>query len=294
MSSERWAAIGPTSSCWALGLALTTACAAGGASGGGAADDGSVVLLDPKGDDNGPGTYKYPTDQVYTPGAFDMTRFEVIPRGGTVEFKVTMARRIDDPWDSPAWGGNGFSLQMAFIHIDTDHVAGSGVTEGLAGTNVRFPEDQAWDRVVLISPQPPTRVYSEVDAKAAAYKDRVVVPKITRATGRVLSAIVDTEALGGAPQPGWGYQVLIQSNEGFPAKTDLLTRKVNEFEGQHRFGGGTDYDNDPHVIDILAGSGRGTEDEIALQHEILSRYNRDAEEPTPEDLAVVPLIYPGR
>ncbi len=47
----------------------------------------------------------------------------------------------------------------------------------------------------------------------------------------------------------------MQSNEGFPADTDLLTRKVNEYEGQHRFGGGTDYDCDPHVMDILGDHG---------------------------------------
>ncbi len=69
-------------------------------------------------------------------------------------------------------------------------------------------------------------------------------------------AVVEQGALGGTPTPAWGYQVLMQSNEGFPAKSDLLTRKVNEFEGQHRFGGGTDYDNDPQVIDILRAAGR--------------------------------------
>ena len=49
----------------------------------------------------------------------------------------------------------------------------------------------------------------------------------------------------------------MQSNEGFPDRTDLLTRKVNEFEGQHRFGGGNDADCDPHAMDILAGKGEG-------------------------------------
>ncbi len=43
----------------------------------------------------------------------------------------------------------------------------------------------------------------------------------------------------------------MQSNEGFPAATDLLTRKVNEYEGQHRWGGGNDGDCDPHVMDVL-------------------------------------------
>ncbi|MEL6340565.1 MAG: glucodextranase DOMON-like domain-containing protein [Myxococcota bacterium] len=257
------------------------------------ANSGVVTLIDPQGDDNGPGSYVYPTDQVYKNGSFDLVRFEVEPKGDRVEFRVELARRVEDPWDSKAWGGNGFSTQMAFIHIDTDHVAGSGVTVGMPGTNVRFAEDQAWDRVVIVSPQGRPRIASEVDAKAAEHADRVVVPRVTRASGKTLIAIVDVADLGGAPAPGWGYQVLIQSNEGFPAKTDLLTRKVNEYEGQHRFGGGTDYDNDPHVIDMLVAPARGGTDEVAGQHTALDAFNKSATDPSPEDLAQVPMVYPG-
>ena len=248
------------------------------------------TMTDPAGDDKGPGTYTYPTDAVYKPGSFDITEFRVVPTGDTVEFHVTVNSRIEDPWDSAAWGGNGFSVQMAFIHIDTDHQKGSGVRDGLPGTNVRFAEDEAWDRVVIISPQGPTRVNSEIEQKAPQWKDRIVVPRITRASGRTLIAVVDTKALGGDPAPTWGYQVLMQSNEGFPDKTDLLTRKVNEFEGQHRFGGGSDYDNDPHVIDILVPPNG---DPVKKQYEILSKYNKTATTNVkPEDLAVVPMVYP--
>jgi len=273
-------------------FAATSACAASSGAAG-AADDGSVTLMDPAGDDKGPGSYVYPSDQVYLPGSFDMRELEVVPKGSTVEFRLTVGRQIEDPWDSKAWGGNGFSVQMAFIHIDTDRAPGSGVTKGLPGTNVRFKDDEAWDRVVIISPQGPTRVNSEVDAKAADVKDRVVVPTLTRAAGRTLIAVVNTSDLGGEPQPNWGYQVLMQSNEGFPAKTDLLTRKVNEFEGQHRFGGGTDYDNDPHVLDIFAGSAEGDASEAQKQYEILGGYNAEATDPAPEDQATVPMIYPA-
>src|SRR5512138_1953736 len=83
-------------------------------------------LSDPVGDDNGPGNYTYPTDAVYKPGSFDITEFEVAQSGDQVEFRVSVRARIEDPWDSAAWGGNGFSVQMVFIHIDTDHKAGSG------------------------------------------------------------------------------------------------------------------------------------------------------------------------
>jgi len=62
----------------------------------------------------------------------------------------------------------------------------------------------------------------------------------------------------------------MQSNEGFPADTDLLTRKVNEYEGQHRFGGGNDYDCDPQVMDVLAGKGAGEASEIEAQKTMLA------------------------
>lgn len=282
---------------WVPAAALLVGLIASPASG---ADDKSPIkqdknfgftMADPTGDDDGPGTYKYPTDAVYKPGSFDMTEFQVVPKGSTVEFRVKVASKIEDPWDSAAWGGNGFSVQMAVIYIDSDHKAGSGVQDGIPGMNVRFGADEAWEKAIIISPQGPTRVNSEIQLKCPQWKDRIIVPRITRATGKTLVAEVDVSALGAAPAEGWGYQVLLQSNEGFPDKKDLLTRKVNEFEGQHRFGGGSDYDNDPHVMDMLAPPDG---DAAKKQHEILSKYNKAAAnaDVKPADLAVVPMIYP--
>lgn len=282
----------------ALSTLALLACAGGNGNGAGAkpgvvAPDGSLELADPVGDDNGPGTYVYPTDPIYKKSAFDLVRFQVIPKGDKVELRVTFKGRIEDPWDSKTWGGNGFSLQMAFVHIDMDHVAGSGETRGIPGTNVRFKADEAWDKVVVLSPQGPSRLNSEIDQKAADMKARIIVPTITRSSGKTLIAVVTKDQLGAMPAPGWGYQVLIQSNEGYPAATDLLTRKINEFEGEHRFGGGSDYDNDPHVLDMLAPSGVGAATEVTAQHEALSGYNKQAtEEVKLEDLAEVPMVYP--
>ncbi len=272
-----------------LGLVLPGSAAAGPE-----AFTGQVKLVDPAGDDFGPGSYLYPTDAVYKPGSFDITSLEVKPVGEDVEFRVTVNSRIEDPWDSKAWGGNGFSVQMAFVFIDQGGQPGTGVTKGLPGLNIRFAPENAWEKVVLLSPQGPTRLNSEIDVKAADLKGNIVVPRLTRAQGRTLIAVVGKDQLGGAPEAHWGYQVAMQSNEGFPDKTDLLTRKVNEYEGQHRFGGGTDYDNDPHPLDILAGQARGDPSEVEAQKQAMSTYNVEATEPKFEDLAVLPMIYPFR
>ncbi len=88
-------------------------------------------------------------------------------------------------------------------------------------------------------------------------KANVIVPARVKGAGRTISATVDLDQLGGGDPSQWGYQVLVQSNEGYPDKADLLTRKVNEYEGQHRFGGGNDGECDPHAMDILADDAEG-------------------------------------
>jgi carbohydrate-binding DOMON domain-containing protein len=233
---------------------------------GGSAWAQEVSFKDPTGDDNGPGKYTYPTDTVYKPGSFDLTELKVKQSGSKVDFEVSVNSALDDPWGMKV----GFAVQMVFIFIDTDGKDGSGNTKGLPGLNIAFAPKDAWDRVVILSPQPPGRVKSEVEIKAAAMKSAILVPGRTKGSGRTISGSVDKKDLGEGDITTWGYQVVMQSNEGFPASTDLLTRKVNEYEGQHRFGGGTDGDCDPHVMDVLAGDGKGDKSEIDAQHEMLA------------------------
>jgi len=224
-----------------------------------------VSFKDPSGDDNGPGNYKYPTDPVYKRGSFDLTDFTFEKKGTKADITLGFNTTLADEWKT----GSGFAVQMAFIFIDTDGKEGSGSTDSLPGLNVKFAPNNGWEKVIVISPQNSARVKAEVGNKAGASKDNVLIPTRTKGSGRKVSATVDLAGLEGDPSQ-WGFQVVVQSNEGFPAGNDLLTRKVNEFEGQHRFGGGNDNDCDPHAIDVLAGAGKGEASEVKAQHEMLS------------------------
>ena len=257
----------------------------------GAAFAGETISFeDPKSDDKGPGKYTYPTDAVYTPGSFDMTNVELKDDGDNLEVSVTVRAKIEDPWDSKAWDGNGFSVQMVVIHIDQDKKPGSGHKDGLAGFNVTFADGAGWEKALIISPQGKSRVQAEVSAKAAKFKGDILIPKSVKVSGRKLVARFAKKDLGGDLSKSWGFQVLMQSNEGFPDKTDLLTRKVNEFGGQHRFGGGTDYDCDPHVIDLLAGKGKGEASEAGEQYKMLGTFKCNADGSGTR--AVLQMIYP--
>jgi carbohydrate-binding DOMON domain-containing protein len=218
------------------------------------------------GDDDGPGNYTYPTDAVYTRGSFDLTGFTLKTSGAKTDVTVSVGANLADPWSM----GVGFATQMVFIFIDKDHQAGSGYTKVPPGLNFEFAPDSAWEKMIILSPQQPARVKTEVEQKAGDMKGDIIIPSRTRGAGRNITGTIDTAALGEGDPSTWAYQVVVQSNEGFPAGTDLLTRKVNEYEGQHRFGGGNDGDCDPHVADLLAGEGTGAKEEVDLQHKMLA------------------------
>jgi len=251
-------------------------------------DPKNIVLKDPSGDYKGPGKYKYPTKSDYTKGSFDMTELSIKDKGSTLEIKVTFRAKIKDPWKSKSWGGNGFSLQMVQVYIDTRK---GGNRSALPGMNVKFPKGKAPDKVVFISPQPKSKIISEVKNKTKKWLKRLVVPVKTYAQGNQIVAVVKKKDLG-RPSKKWGIQALVQSNEGYPAANSVLARKVNEYEGPHRFGGGNHYDCDPHVIDMLAGKAGGGGGEKAPHYNALKAHTCDAA--GKGNKAVVPMIYPGK
>jgi carbohydrate-binding DOMON domain-containing protein len=225
-----------------------------------------VWFKDPVGDDNGPGGYVYPTDSAYTKGAFDLTEFRVTTKGDRVIFDVNVKAPLADPWGLRS----GFSVQMVFIFIQTDKPDGPRFTEGVPGLNVAFEPEAAWNKLVILSPQPAARVEGEIELRVEPEMQRaIIVPDRAKGKDHTISAGVDLASLGGGDPAKWGYQVVMQSNEGYPEDNDLLTRKVYAVEQEHRFGGGHNDDCDPHVLDVLAGNASGAAEEVALQHEML-------------------------
>ena len=253
-----------------------------------------LTLTDPAGDDKGPGPYVYPTAAEYKAGSFDLTSVQIEEKGSDVVFTVSLKARIEDPWGSDTWTppGQGFSLQFVQIYVDTDHAEGSGHKEALPCMNVTFQEASRWDKVVLVSPQAVTRTKTEVKSKAKAVKGDVIVPNRVKVSGKRLIVSVPKSALG-TPTTDWGWQVLVQSNEGYPRGECLLTRDVNEVEGEHRFGGGNDWDCDPHAIDIIVPPAKGGSGEKDGQFKVLAHICAGSDR-AKATLAEIPMVYPGK
>lgn len=233
-----------------------------------AADPNRVDFRDPKGDDVGPGLYTYPTDAAYTKGSFDLLAVRAFAEGDDVVFELEVAATLEDTWRM----GVGYSLQHAVVFLDLDGDATNGQLEGLPGQNLAFAKGHGWDRAVLITPHSAERTQKELDAKAGTLGKSVVVPKRIKGSGRVIRAVVTRAQLAKSDLRTWRFQVTLGGQDGFPSGRSLLVKPVQEFAGPHRFGGGSDFDCDPHVLDALAGlavgaSGEAKEQKVQLSYE---------------------------
>ena len=164
---------------------------------------GTTVLdvTDPSGDDNGPGTYQYPTASDFVAGSFDITRFQVITSGTQVFLRTTL-RTL-----TPTFG-NLIGAQMLDVYV---HSPGAGATS----TAAAFPE-----RNYTIAPADAWSQRIEVQGFAA--------PVWVDANGNSVgtAAVVASEAAKtitielpapafGTPASGWSFAVVLTGQDGF-------------------------------------------------------------------------------
>ncbi len=239
-----------------------------------AAEEPVFSVDDPLGDDYGPGTYVYPTNSVFYPGAFDIEEFEVYVEEGKVRFEITLAEPIANPWGGP----NGVSAQMFHVYVDSDE--SSGYAECIPGANVTFADDSLWDKAVICEGGWGTEVEDLmaelVDEEMAA---DILVAKNASTDGRTIKIWAPTDWLG-VPQPGWGYQLLVMGQEGSRDVMDgIKVRRVLRERAEWQFGGGDESGYQPNVIDMLTAPGED-------QRAILSAYSKED-----DTFAVISHLY---
>ena len=106
---------------------------------------GSTVLdvTDPTGDDNGPGTYQYPTDPSFHAGAFDLTRFQVLSDGTFAYLRATLAN-LD-----PTFGAtDGAQLLDVYVHVPG--ASATSTAAAFASRNYTIAPAGAWSQRVEV------------------------------------------------------------------------------------------------------------------------------------------------
>ncbi|HEX4721377.1 MAG TPA: glucodextranase DOMON-like domain-containing protein [Pseudonocardiaceae bacterium] len=161
---------------------------------------GTTVLdvTDPSGDDNGPGTYQYPTAADFVAGSFDITRFQVITLGSTVYLRTTLRTLV------PTFGNvMGAQLLDIYLHTPTgatstaaafpsrDYTLSTGWTQRIEVQGFAAP---VWQDANGNSPGTPAVVASQV-AKTIT----IALPAATV----------------GTPAAGWSFAEVLTGQDGF-------------------------------------------------------------------------------
>ncbi|MBO8141711.1 MAG: hypothetical protein H0Z37_05950 [Firmicutes bacterium] len=194
---------------------------------------------DPRGDDRGPGTYRYPIDPSFVPGLYDLQSFTVLVAQDNIVFDLTFGT-IANPFRAP----EGFYHQLIDIYI---HTGPGGRTEPLIpGPRVRFDPAYPWTARVRAEPFGGSRL-DRADDESGSGVTSFPARALVLDDGRTIRVSVPEEALG-TPDRSWRYYVLIG---GFDPYGPDGYRTVRPQATAWSFGGDPSGAG-PLVIDLLA------------------------------------------
>ena len=217
---------------------------------------GTTVLdvTDPDGDDNGPGTYAYPTDAAFHDGAFDLQRFQVIIDGDNVLLRAKV-RDLTPTFGSPI----GAQLLDVYVHTPT---GASSTAAAFPSRNYTIAAGSAWSRRIEIEG------FADpvfVDASGASLG--TVSVQASQASG-FITAVVPLAALG-TPGPGWQFTVVLHGQDGFsPDRARGFAPTPQPFQFGVCAAGGTspicalDPGSVPKAMDVLTPAGVSQAEEL--------------------------------
>ncbi len=164
---------------------------------------GTTVLnvTDPAGDDNGPGTYQYPTSSNFHAGAFDLTNFQVISDGTTAYLRTTLAN-LDPTF------GSDFGAQLLDIYVHTPGASQTSTQAAFTTRNYAIAPAGAWSQRVEAQ-----GFASPVWVDASGNQVGTAFMLTDDATRTVTIAL--PEAQFGTPGPGWAFSVVLTGQDGF-------------------------------------------------------------------------------
>jgi glucoamylase len=164
---------------------------------------GSTVLdvTDPTGDDNGPGTYQYPTSSDFAPGSFDLTRYQVLSDGTFAYLRVTLRTLV------PTFGAlDGAQLLDVYVHVPG--ASATSTAAAFASRNYSIATSGAWSQRVEVQG---FAAPVWVNAAGGTVGTPFVLPN---ASDRTIT-IALPEAQFGTPASGWGFTVVLTGQDGF-------------------------------------------------------------------------------
>ncbi len=212
---------------------------------------GTTVLdvSDPTGDDNGPGTYQYPTSSNFTAGSFDLTNFAVSQDGTNVYIQTTLRTLL-------ATFGSTFGAQLLDIYVHAPGAATTSTASAYPG-NMNYTIATPWSERLEAQ-----GFASPVWVDAAG--NSLGTPQFVADTPSATVTLIVPESTFGTVGSGWTFTVALTGQDGthFPP-----TRDFTATPGAYTFGvcasGGTspicspsvDANSVPKVMDTITPPG---------------------------------------
>jgi glucoamylase len=183
---------------------------------------GGTTLLDqtdPSGDDDGPGTFQYPTAADFVAGSFDLTRFQVIQSGATTYLRTTL-RTL-----TPTFGAT-FGAQLLDVYVHAPGAAETSTAAAFASRNYTIAPADAWTQRFEVqgfaSP-----VWSDAGGNGLG------TPTVVSSTVTKTVTIAVPTATFGTPGPGWTFSVVLAGQDGYSSDQ---ARAFTSTAGGYSFG----------------------------------------------------------
>ena len=164
---------------------------------------GTTVLsaTDPTGDDNGPGTYAYPTSPDFQPGAFDLTGVAVSQTATDVYIQVKI-RNL-----APTFGSS-FGAQMLDVYVHDPSATSTSTAAAFPGRNYTIAPADGWSQRVEAQGFAPV---AWVDPSGASLGSGQLVADQPSGT----ATLVLPRAAFGTVGTGWVFTVALTGQDGF-------------------------------------------------------------------------------
>lgn len=191
-----------------------------------AAPSGAIfTLTDPRGDDHGDGSLRYPLRNDLAQGDLDLISLGARAEKDGTTFEATFARSIRPPGREPIDAGGtalnrvarfGFYTFNLDLYIDTDRAPDSGRRAMLPGRKAEIDSTCAWELAICLTPRPYEAKETLRDMRFKAAKDSL----------EKSAARVDDEELAKLKE---SIAAEIDSTVFFPTRVRVIGSRVRFF-----------------------------------------------------------------
>jgi glucoamylase len=161
----------------------------------------ALDVPDPSDDDNGPGTFQYPTSGDFHPGAFDLTRFQVTQTATQVYIQATLR-------DLTPTFGNSFGAQLLDLYVRDPAASSTSTAAAFASRNYSIAPASAWSQRIEVqgfaSP-----VW--VNASGASLGS---LQMVADQASKTVTLILPKSAFGTVGS-GWTFTIALTGQDGF-------------------------------------------------------------------------------